>query len=92
MKDIPAFFEIGAKTNFSFLEGAARPEEMVLAASLLGLSGLGIADRNSVAGVVRAHNQVREMRETCKRQQERGRKEGENEAIEDLNQLGAGPD
>jgi DNA polymerase-3 subunit alpha/error-prone DNA polymerase len=81
MKDIPAFFEIGAKTNFSFLEGAARPEEMVLTASLLGLSGLGIADRNSVAGVVRAYNQVREMRETWDRQQKHGRKEGEEEAI-----------
>ncbi|MGY5809417.1 error-prone DNA polymerase [Rhizobium sp. LEGMi198b] len=49
------FFEIGARSNFSFLEGASHPEEMVLAAKIAGLSGLGIADRNSVAGVVRAH-------------------------------------
>jgi len=49
------FFEIGAKTNFSFLEGASHPEEMVLAAKIAGLAGLGIADRNSVAGVVKAH-------------------------------------
>lgn len=81
MKNAPVFFEIGAKTNFSFLEGAARPEEMVLTASLLGLSGLGIADRNSVAGVVRAHNQVREMKETYKRQQEQGKKEDEDDAV-----------
>jgi len=49
------FFEIGARTNFSFLEGASSPEEMVGAAEAVGLAGLGIADRNSVAGVVRAH-------------------------------------
>ncbi|MGA1801825.1 error-prone DNA polymerase [Rhizobium sp. HT1-10] len=49
------FFEIGARTNFSFLEGASSPEEMVGAAEVVGLAGLGIADRNSVAGVVRAH-------------------------------------
>ena len=49
------FFEIRARTNFSFLEGASSPEEMVGAAEVVGLAGLGIADRNSVAGVVRAH-------------------------------------
>ncbi|MBO9186196.1 error-prone DNA polymerase [Rhizobium sp. L80/93] len=51
----PMFFEIGARTNFSFLEGASSPEEMVVAAESCGLTGLGIADRNSVSGVVRAH-------------------------------------
>ncbi|MDL2406490.1 error-prone DNA polymerase [Rhizobium calliandrae] len=51
----PPFFEIGARSNFSFLEGASHPEEMVPAAKIAGLTGLGIADRNSVAGVVRAH-------------------------------------
>ena len=77
-----AFFEIGAKTNFSFLEGAARPEEMVLSASVLGLSGLGIADRNSVAGVVRAYNQIKEMTALLERQKEKGREGGEEEAME----------
>ncbi|WP_117194576.1 error-prone DNA polymerase [Rhizobium terrae] len=81
MKPVPAFFEIGAKTNFSFLEGAAKPEEMVLTASILGLSGLGIADRNSVAGVVRAHAQVRNMQETWDRQEWGEKKEGEEDAI-----------
>lgn len=51
----PIFYELGARTNFSFLEGAAPAEEMVVFAKKIGLSGLGIADRNSVAGVVRAH-------------------------------------
>lgn len=66
----PAFFEIGARTNFSFLKGASKPEEMVLAASLLGLSGLGIADCNSVAGVVRAHSHVRDLTERYQRRQD----------------------
>ncbi|QRM53551.1 error-prone DNA polymerase [Sinorhizobium sp. BG8] len=51
----PPFFELGARTNFSFLEGASSAEEMVAAAAAIGLSGIGIADRNTVAGVVRAH-------------------------------------
>ena len=59
MSAAPAFFEIGARTNFSFLEGASKPEEMVVQAAALKLSGLGIADRNSVAGVVRAHERLR---------------------------------
>ena len=58
-----AYCEIGARTNFSFLEGASRPEEMVIAASVLGLAGLGIADRNSVAGVVRAWRQLKTLEE-----------------------------
>ncbi|MGK9053491.1 error-prone DNA polymerase [Neorhizobium petrolearium] len=72
MKDTSAFFEIGARTNFSFLEGAARPEEMVFTASAHGLSGLGIADRNSVAGVVRAFTKVRDMKARFKRAEEIG--------------------
>ncbi|MDI7863088.1 error-prone DNA polymerase [Rhizobiaceae bacterium n13] len=57
--DTPSFFEIGARTNFSFLEGAAHPEEMVATARRLGLSGLGVADRNTVSGVVRVHAQAK---------------------------------
>src|SRR6478752_10159184 len=62
-----AFFEIGAKTNFSFLEGASKPEEMVVQAAVLKLGGLGIADRNSVAGVVRAHAQAEAIRKKFER-------------------------
>ncbi|MBW6424496.1 error-prone DNA polymerase [Rhizobium sp. XQZ8] len=75
MPDTPAFFEIGAKTNFSFLEGAARPEEMVFAATAQGLSGLGIADRNSVAGVVRAFTKVRDMKARFERAEKVGPEE-----------------
>jgi DNA-directed DNA polymerase III PolC len=66
---MPQFFEIGAKTNFSFLEGASKSEEMVTQAAILRLSGLGIADRNSVAGVVRAHAQAEQIRAKFKRQE-----------------------
>ncbi len=54
------FAELAAATNFSFLEGASHPHEMVATALALGHTGIGIADRNSVAGVVRAHMAVRD--------------------------------
>jgi len=49
------YAELAVTTNFSFLRGASHPEELVARAKRLGLAGIGIADRNSVAGVVRAH-------------------------------------
>ncbi len=82
MNTAPAFFEIGVRTNFSFLEGASKPEEMVAQAARLKLSGLGIADRNSVAGVVRAHAQIRAMKEEYEKtvQENQGlREKGEEE-------------
>ena len=48
-----AFAELGAMTNFTFLEGASHPREVVVAAKALGMEAVGIADRNSVAGLVR---------------------------------------
>ena len=47
--------ELGALTNFSFLEGASHPHEIVETAQKLGHAAVGVADRNSFAGVVRAH-------------------------------------
>jgi len=49
------FAELCAKTNFSLLEGASRPEEMIQAAKALGLHTLAVADRNGFYGSVRAH-------------------------------------
>jgi error-prone DNA polymerase len=54
------YAEIGAASNFSFLRGASHPEELVAEAWRLGLSGIGVADRNSLAGVVRAHVAMKE--------------------------------
>ena len=59
----PRYAELATATNFSFLRGASHPEELVAEAARLGLAGLGIADRNSLAGVVRAHVFARENRE-----------------------------
>lgn len=50
----PVFAELVAATNYSFLRGASHPAAMVAEAMRLGMPGIGIADRNSVAGVVRA--------------------------------------
>ncbi|MES2492314.1 MAG: error-prone DNA polymerase [Pseudomonadota bacterium] len=59
------FAELVAATNYSFLRGASHPAEMVLRAHGLGMAGLGIADRNTVAGVVRGHMAWRDIRASC---------------------------
>jgi error-prone DNA polymerase len=58
----PAHAELCAMSNFSFLRGASHPEELVARAAELGLSAITIADRNSLAGVVRAHVALRELK------------------------------
>jgi error-prone DNA polymerase len=50
-----AYAELGVTSNFSFLRGASHPEEFVRTAAALGHRFAAIADRNSLAGVVRAH-------------------------------------
>ena len=60
--------ELVAATNYSFLVGASHPSEMVEQAIALGLSAIGIADCNSVAGVVRAHVALREAQERAEEQ------------------------
>lgn len=50
------YVEFATATNFSFLRGASHPEELMLQAQAIGLSGLGVCDRNTVAGVVRPHS------------------------------------
>jgi error-prone DNA polymerase len=52
------YAEIGITTNFSFLHGGSHPQEYVHRASNLGLSAIGIADRNTLAGVVRAYSEL----------------------------------
>ncbi len=54
------FAELCATSNFSFLRGAAHPEELVFQAKAIGLAGLGLADRNTLAGIVRAHVAAKE--------------------------------
>jgi error-prone DNA polymerase len=57
-----AYAELAVTTNFSFLRGAAHPHEMVETADALGLKAIGIADRNSFAGVVRAYEAWKTIR------------------------------
>ncbi|OYX45720.1 MAG: error-prone DNA polymerase [Alphaproteobacteria bacterium 32-64-14] len=60
--DATPYAEMVAATNFSFLRGASSGRDMVLRALRLGHKGLGIADRNTVAGVVRAWIALKQMR------------------------------
>jgi len=55
-----SFAELVATTNFSFLRGGSHPEELVATAAKLGLAGLAVTDRNTLAGVVRGHVMARE--------------------------------
>ncbi len=55
------FVELSALSNFTFLTGAAHPEEMILRAAEMGMPALAVADVNSVAGIVRAHTRAREL-------------------------------
>jgi error-prone DNA polymerase len=54
------YCELQVTTNFSFLQGGSHPDELVVAAHALGYSALAITDRNSLAGVVRAHHAAKQ--------------------------------
>ena len=56
------YAELHCKTNFSFLEGASHAEELVLQAKALEYQALAVTDRNSLAGVVRAHMAAKDAR------------------------------
>jgi error-prone DNA polymerase len=57
------YAELQAATNFSFLHGASHPWELVTRADELGMEAIGICDRNSMAGVVRAWSAKKDLRE-----------------------------
>ncbi len=50
-----SYAELQVTSNFSFLRGGSHPDELAITAAALGLSAIAITDRNSLAGVVRAH-------------------------------------
>ena len=52
---LAAYAELQAVSNYSFLRGASHADELVERAAELGLAAIGIADRNTLAGAVRAH-------------------------------------
>ena len=63
MQTVNAYAELVAATNFSFLRGASPGPNLLLTALLLGHRGIGIADRNTVAGVVRVWTALRDLKD-----------------------------
>ena len=55
------YAELRCKSNFSFLQGASHPHELVEEAHRLGYTGLALTDQASVAGVVRGHTAAKEL-------------------------------
>ena len=58
---LPQYAELQVTTNFSFLHGGSHGEELVAQAKALGLAAIAVADRNTLAGVVRAHVAAKEV-------------------------------
>jgi len=56
-----SYVPLWCKSNFSFLEGASHPDELVDEAYRLGLPALALTDRDGLYGVVRAHVKAREV-------------------------------
>src|SRR3712207_3792375 len=54
------YAELQVTTHFSFLRGASSPLELFEQAKLLGITALGVTDRNSLAGIVRAYEASRD--------------------------------
>jgi error-prone DNA polymerase len=55
------YVELHCKSNFSFLEGASHPDELVRQAAQLGYAGIALTDRESVAGVVRGFGPAKDL-------------------------------
>jgi len=58
---VPAYVPLWCKSNYSFLEGASHPEELVRQAHGLGLPALALTDRDGLYGIVRAHVEARKL-------------------------------
>jgi len=56
-----SYTELQVTTNFSFLRGASHPQEMVEQANAYGQSAIAITDRNTFAGIVRAHAAAKKL-------------------------------
>jgi error-prone DNA polymerase len=56
---LPPYAELHCRSNFTFLTGASHPGELVQRAKELGYAGLALTDECSVAGVVRAHAEMK---------------------------------
>ncbi|MFC0202220.1 error-prone DNA polymerase [Paracoccus rhizosphaerae] len=54
------YVELQVTSHFSFLRGASSAEELFAAAALMGMKALAVTDRNSLAGIVRAHEAAKD--------------------------------
>jgi len=61
-RDSSRYAELHCTSNFSFLQGASHPEELVARAADLGYEAIAITDRSTLAGIVRAHAAAAEAR------------------------------
>ena len=55
------YAELHCHTNFSFLDGASHPEELVEEAVRLGLTALGVTDHDGLYGIVRFTEAAKEF-------------------------------
>ena len=62
---LPGYAELHCRSNFSFLTGASHPGELVARAAELGYEAIAITDECSVAGIVRAHEEVKRQKEAA---------------------------
>src|SRR6201746_2709348 len=58
IEPMPDYAETGITTNFSFLRGGSHPQDYVHQASELRIPVIGIADQNTLAGIVRAYKEL----------------------------------
>ncbi|UXN03519.1 error-prone DNA polymerase [Bartonella sp. HY406] len=58
-----AIFEMVTRSNYSFLQGASHPHELIEEAAKLGYSGIGLADINSLAGIIRGLTAARKIQQ-----------------------------
>ncbi|HNB59291.1 MAG TPA: error-prone DNA polymerase [Phycisphaerales bacterium] len=59
--DRPAYAELCATSNYTFLTGASHPEEFVAQAAALGYRAIALTDTHTLAGIVRAHVAAKEV-------------------------------
>ena len=56
-----SYVELQVTSHFSFLRGASSAQELFAVAAAMGMRALAVTDRNSLAGVVRAHTALRAL-------------------------------
>ncbi|MEO7214447.1 error-prone DNA polymerase [Mucilaginibacter sp.] len=78
-----SYTELQVTSNFTFLRGASHPEELVEHAAKLGYDAIAITDRNSFAGIVRAHVAAKKWNAKVKEEAEKqaGAAEGRTESV-----------